>query len=159
MRVGYRVWATDGEGLYSIVSPTCKFWLGKKDGPLATSRLLWDGARARCSSHNHRGSNVIPTPQCLCGYWTVKEIQNLFTATSPLIQQKARHYIVGTALIWGRIVEYEFGYRSEYAKPEGLYTIPHYAQPTEKLVQKYRAYAVPMDQIDTTTLSFLTGAP
>jgi hypothetical protein len=56
-----------------------------------------------------------PDLQCECGYWALRDKQQLEEA---FVSYQPAAY--GTVKLWGRFVEFEKGYRAQYAHPESV---------------------------------------
>lgn len=72
---------------------------------------------AKCSNgSNHRA----PSRDCGCGYWSFKSMDQL---TAALRSYSSSVVVVGEVEIWGRVIECENGYRSEFAYPKELWLL------------------------------------
>jgi hypothetical protein len=93
--------------------------------------------RAKC-----REDNTHPAPKldCSCGFWSFRTLDLLTQALSGYLEEVV---VVGTVEIWGRVIECENGFRSEYAYPKELWTLDEgmehlswtYGVPVRKYVQ------------------------
>ena len=83
------------------------------------SDFAWPGktaARAHCS----RSSHDAPQMNCACGFWSFKTQELMIEAMSNYLTEVD---VIGTVEIWGRVIECENGYRSEYAYPKELWLL------------------------------------
>lgn len=60
-----------------------------------------------------------PSMDCTCGYWSFKTLDVLGEA----IRHDENMAVIGKVAIWGRVIECEQGYRSEYAYPQELWLL------------------------------------
>ena len=72
--------------------------------------------KAICTCHSHEA----PQMTCNCGYWSFKSHENLVKAISGYASDVE---VVGKVEIWGRVIECENGYRSEFAYPSELWLL------------------------------------
>jgi hypothetical protein len=99
----YRGWAVKNEQLTALGQSD--IWKPKTAKP------------AKCSSQGkaHRA----PSKECSCGYWSFR--------TMDLLTEALRNYrevtVVGAVEIWGRVIECDNGYRSEFAYPQELWLL------------------------------------
>lgn len=105
-------------------------WRLREDGMLAG---YWDGSVwgkgaeqascPLCGAEDHK----VPKKTCSCGYYAFRK-PTLYSIRDP-------HgvIILGSVLLWGKIVEHTEGYRAEFAKIEALF-YPHHLEPTTQLV-------------------------
>jgi len=72
--------------------------------------------RATCRNEKH------PAPQmkCGCGFWSFKTLDLL---TQAMANYTVDVKVIGTVEIWGRVIECENGFRSEYAYPKELWLL------------------------------------
>lgn len=71
---------------------------------------------AKCSRGGHK--DRAPQSGCSCGIWSLKtQVDAEKTLAEYWRGDEDCFYALGTVQIWGRIIECERGYRSEYAKP------------------------------------------
>lgn len=91
--------------------------------------------RAVCDQGAHA---VIPSRECSCGVYAVRRRDDLGGEPSPPL-------VIGMVALWGRVLEYECGYRAERAYPAGLILRPDLdAAKRESLQQCARSYRVPI---------------
>lgn len=112
---GWRAWEVSGEMLEAL-----------------GSQSRWEPRRApqaNCLSHNH----AAPQMSCHCGYWSFKTRELLVEA---LDRYAATVDIIGQVEVWGRVVECENGWRSEYAYPKELWCL-HQGEGEEKVAARY----------------------
>lgn len=88
-------------------------------------------------------SHAIPSPDCTCGVYAVRRREFASEIVSPL--RNALSLIFGKVALWGWVLEYEHGYRSEFAYPAGLY-MPAEVDPELRtsLQECARLYGVPV---------------
>jgi hypothetical protein len=92
--------------------------------------------RARCQHENH----TAPQMECGCGFWSFKTLELLTEALKGYVDTVT---VIGTVEIWGRVIECENGFRSEYAYPKELWALAEdmehlswtYGVPVRKYVQ------------------------
>lgn len=118
--IGWRAWSSDGNILEALGSD--HQWKPKKI------------VQAECSYHDHEA----PQMSCACGYWSFK--------TPELMKEACFGYkgdvaVVGSVEIWGRVIECQNGYRSEYAYPKELWLLE------EGLERLSWIYGVPVRQL------------
>jgi hypothetical protein len=92
------------------------------DGTLESlgSSAQWEprhALKAKCASGR---THAAPDLACHCGYWSFK--------TRELLEQALEGYasvveVIGQVEIWGRVIECENGFRSEYAYPKELWLL------------------------------------
>jgi hypothetical protein len=100
---GWRGWTIKDEKLQAL--GMTKAWKPKKAEP------------AKCQTcKSHRA----PSRECSCGYWSFKSMDVL---TKALVGYVGTVLVVGSVEIWGRVIECENGYRSEYAYPKELWLL------------------------------------
>lgn len=68
-----------------------------------------------------------PLSGCPCGYWGIKDFPTLRMAVCSHSSYTPQYYVYGTISMWGRVFEWELGWRSQYAYPDVIY-MPHYAR-------------------------------
>lgn len=91
------------------------------DGRLCALRncIPWEprkSSKAECAYHIHEA----PRMECSCGYWSFK--------SSDLMKKALHAYqslvmVVGSVEIWGKVIECENGYRSEFSYPKELWLL------------------------------------
>lgn len=72
--------------------------------------------RAQCKHYGHKA----PQFSCSCGFWSFKTLKLLLKS---MPTYAANVTVVGTVEIWGRVIECEFGFRSEFAYPKELWLL------------------------------------
>ena len=80
---------------------------------------VWEpkkAVRATCQKAQHE----CPTKDCTCGYWTFKSIALLQEALQPYAGSVR---VIGTVEHWGKVIECENGFRSEFAYPKELWLL------------------------------------
>lgn len=87
--------------------------------------FLWTPGKAFPSScHDNyffdQDEHEAPHNTCKCGYWSFRNLDLLKKALHDYIKDVD---VVGTVEIWGRVVECENGYRSEFAYPKELWLL------------------------------------
>lgn len=98
----WRGWDSDGCVLQS---------LGNKEEWRPRMSIPADCA---CSTH------PAPDLHCRCGYWSFKRPELMKKALHNYIEDVA---VVGSVEIWGRVIECENGWRSEFAYPKELWLL------------------------------------
>jgi hypothetical protein len=103
---------------------TITAWRGwdVRDGMLEAlgSSSRWEPRRALKANCISCGGHAAPYLNCRCGYWSFK--------TQELLAQAMDKYddtvkVIGQVEIWGRVIECENGFRSEYAYPKELWLL------------------------------------
>lgn len=84
------------------------------------SNARWEPRRAPKANCFRCGDHAAPSLSCNCGYWSFK--------TRELLEAALDRYaldveVVGQVEIWGRVIECENGWRSEYAYPKELWLL------------------------------------
>jgi hypothetical protein len=93
--------------------------------------------RAQCDPDAH----AVPNPGCSCGVYAVRRRDDL----ANVLNQPPRSFVVGLVALWGKMLEYEFGYRAEMAYPAGLIRWPDLdAAQSESFQRCTRLYRVPV---------------
>lgn len=80
--------------------------------PIARSARPWppfQPARATCTRHRR---HPVPGFDCTCGLHAIRSVDRLRRARNPAV--------LGTAALWGRVIEHEHGYRAALAYPQRL---------------------------------------
>jgi hypothetical protein len=85
-------------------------------------------------------------PHCTCGIWSCKSRHGLAIAYPELLNQlhmRTRKflYVSARVQIWGKVIEHETGYRSEYARiiPQTIQAYPRiHSAPQRKLIRALR---------------------
>jgi hypothetical protein len=80
----------------------------------------WEPRRAPKANCHTGHDHAAPALQCRCGYWSFK--------TRELLEEALESYavsvdVIGQVEIWGRVIECENGWRSEYAYPKELWLL------------------------------------
>ncbi|MDP8942721.1 MAG: hypothetical protein M3N16_01150 [Actinomycetota bacterium] len=132
--VGFRRWGCQRDGLYSGIFtagcflPSPPRWLTV---PRATVPMPWptDGDRpAKCfASWDHDA----PHRSCACGYYAYYALPEEPDLPAP-------EAVWGAVVAWGRIVECEWGFRAQYARPVALLECPN---PLDRRAGRYVAMA------------------
>lgn len=101
---GWRAWDVQDGMLVALAwrSP----WRARKAAP------------ATCRADDHSA----PQMDCDCGYWSFKTKEKMIATFAE--SGRDRHPVVfGPVEIWGRVIEHEHGYRSEFAYPKELWLL------------------------------------
>jgi hypothetical protein len=112
--VGFRHWHVVGDRLCSVGRhPLVGVRCPSGSGP--TGRVEWpirQLAALPCAD------GPAPAFDCSCGIYATHKLHDPGSAwrSGP---QYARH-VVGAVALWGRVVEHEWGYRAQYARPVSL---------------------------------------
>jgi hypothetical protein len=108
---GWRVWSVSHGKLESL--GVNEWWKPRRAVPARCNR-----SSLTLFGNPHSGDDS-PSHSCTCGYWSFKSENEL--------KDVARDYediaVVGTVSIWGKVIECENGYRSEYAYPKELWLL------------------------------------
>jgi hypothetical protein len=92
---------------------------------------------ARCCTE---GSHEAPWPDCTCGIWAVPNENG----TDHLDGE-----VVGEVYLWGRVLEFERGYRAQYAYPKHLY-VSRADLSSDSATELARLYGVPVSFPEST---------
>lgn len=65
------------------------------------------------------GQSDSPFAECSCGYYSFKTIESLANELTEGIERF--RYIIGICDVWGKVIEHEYGYRSQYIYPRELW--------------------------------------
>ena len=98
----WRAWGCAGSWLMGLGYDT--FWEPRK------------AQKSRCV----KGTHDSPQFNCSCGFWSFKSLDML---TDHLSKYTGSTVVVGTVEIWGRVIECENGFRSEFAYPKELWLL------------------------------------
>jgi hypothetical protein len=102
---------------------TLTAWRGwdVEDGRLAAlgCDYEWEEKRARRATCGI-GKHPAPQMKCGCGFWSFKTLDLL---TQAMANYTVDVKVIGTVEIWGRVIECENGFRSEYAYPKELWLL------------------------------------
>ena len=108
---------------------TLTAWRGWKltNGKLCALGMsgIWEpkqAVRSICTSKTKLkpDEHEAPARGCNCGYWSFRSLDLLKKALGPY---SGSIQVLGTVEIWGKVVECENGYRSEYAYPKELWLL------------------------------------
>lgn len=83
---------------------------------------VWEpkkAVKARCSK-GPTSSHDAPTKDCECGYWSFRTMDLLQSALNPYA---ASVQVIGSVEVWGKVIECENGFRSEFAYPKELWLL------------------------------------
>lgn len=80
--------------------------------PIAGSSRPWPTMRPAEASCTRPKLHRAPFPNCTCGLHA--------TFTPDLLRRTRDPVVVGTAALWGRVIEHDHGYRAEFAYPQRL---------------------------------------
>lgn len=96
--------------------------------PLVMSRHVDVETEAACNSQKHN-SPYVPGSGCTCGLYSTKHLDPLITmmvhslSTSDMVEIYAwtgRSVVAAEVVNWGRIIEHEEGYRSQFQRIESF---------------------------------------
>jgi hypothetical protein len=100
--------------------------------------------RAVCS--NYRTSHEAPWPTCRCGIYGFKERERAESALRRYARGDLSGWVLGRVSLWGRVVESQHGWRSQFAYP---YELALYTR-NRRLVRELRdVYAVDVTLAET----------
>jgi len=91
--------------------------------------------RALCEYHGDKEGHHIPDERCTCGFYAAKSLKHLLSmgyATFNYSGQPNRELVIGKVAMWGKVLEGNQGWRTEYAYPVILYipyTLPELQRP------------------------------
>ena len=112
--VGFRHWHVVGDRLCSVGRhPLVDARCPSGSGP--PGRVEWPVTEITALPCTDRPA---PALDCTCGIYATHALRDPGSAwrSGP---QYARH-VVGAVVLWGHVVEHEWGYRGQHARPEGL---------------------------------------
>ena len=110
---GWRAWQVGKERLQAL--GTFSIWHPKIAVPAVCAPSL-SFPRSDDGAKDH----VAPHKDCTCGYWSFKSQELLTGALESYIGSVV---VIGTVSIWGKVIECENGFRSEYAYPKELWLL------------------------------------
>jgi hypothetical protein len=142
----WRLWEVEREGgeprlrsLYRIC-----FW------PVGTP------LEARCEAHRfrlrRRASHAAPAATCTCGIYAMPFELLRKRAELQDGRPPARSLVLGTASLWGEIIECERGWRAEFAYPSRLF-VPLGVLDEEAMALSLADYGVPVELLDTRSIT------
>jgi len=78
-----------------------------------SNAYVWDVGvnEAQCSHGPEPASDHLAAGSCTCGFYAYKERSQLNRFTP----------LHGAVLLWGKVIEHEFGYRAQFAQVESLF--------------------------------------
>lgn len=126
--VGWRVWRTvriDPPDPGMLDDPQLSMALALRS---AVVNELWPWKRrmeARCEHGFHFGDEV-PGRDCACGIWAMRDRDELVRrrVLRPVLRYpgdtSGNFWVVGKVALWGRVLEFEEGWRGRYAYPLSL---------------------------------------
>ena len=94
--------------------------LGDMLSPLGGTVSPWEKKKAVGATCLRAASHKAPVRDCECGYWSFKSMDLLQKALPQYANSVA---VVGSVEIWGRVIECENGFRSEFAYPKELWLV------------------------------------
>jgi len=101
---GWRGWKVNKNGLVALGQSSA--WEPKK------------APAAKCTKASDQHDS--PARDCTCGYWSFKSMDLLQEALKPYASSVV---VVGSVDIWGKVIECENGFRSQYAYPKELWLL------------------------------------
>lgn len=94
----------------------------------------------RAAGEDEQEHHEAPSFACNCGYYAMKRVEEIPEGS-----------VYGRIAIWGRVVEMEHGYRSQYAYPQVFYIEPaaklERVALLRKLAAEYGCEVVPMPEV------------
>lgn len=123
--LGYRAWNWDGEALFSCHQ--VELWIPRKVHV------------ARCWARDHSKAGLpvereesldAPIKECSCGIYAAKSLPELCSSYSS-------QFVRGHVYLWGKVIEHEHGWRSQFAYPAKLLISPLSPQLTFREVQAH----------------------
>jgi hypothetical protein len=82
---------------------------------------LWQPRMAVAAHCAAISNHAAPDAGCACGYWSFKSSELMKKSLNTNYRDDIR--VVGSVEIWGRVIECENGYRSEFAYPKELWLL------------------------------------
>jgi hypothetical protein len=114
-------------------------WFRYRDGrtePRLTSYSaghIWSPRQRQVAFCTRGHAHESPWPDCECGLWAMRKHGPLPVSGS----------VIGEVYLWGRVIEFEDGYRAQYAYPKSLRIQAAHVHNDEKVVTElYRLYGV-----------------
>jgi hypothetical protein len=112
--VGFRHWHVIGDRLYSIgphplddvACPSGSALIGRVEWPITQLTAL------PCTD------GPAPAFDCTCGIYSTRDLRD-----PGAVWRSGPHYanhVIGAVALWGRVVEHEWGYRAQHARPVAL---------------------------------------
>ncbi len=116
--VGYRIWDVESGYLTS-----------------STEEFIWvPGAPTLAVCFNHNDCEESPNEKCGCGIYAHKTQGQV----ESFVDTPREDYAIGSVYLWGKVIEHERGWRSQYAYPKEIWCLnPEHAKALSR-------YGVPM---------------
>ena len=162
--VAFRIWSIDTDNTYAITQADMRDWAKAWDegrNPFLGMAAPWlegvgvdslwakPSMEAECKAPNQDVRHLHPpVPECSCGIWALKDER--FIPRTIAKYEKPR-CAWGTVLMWGRIVETEFGYRSQYAQPIKIFVKGISEEEAVEMAIAYECEVVIADKIPELT--------
>jgi hypothetical protein len=135
--VAFRHWNVDGDRLFSVgrhplsdVScPSGSAWRGRIEWPVDRLTAL------PCSA------GPAPTLGCSCGVYATRALKDPGRAWRNC--PRYERHVIGAVALWGRVVEHEWGYRAQHARPVAL--LEGYG--AERIAETYGVPVLSADEI------------
>lgn len=124
--VGWRAWRVTPAGLASVNHPW--LWVPKET---STAQCLINGARAMLLLKYGAPDQVphsAPLEGCTCGFYTARERWRL--SGYPLD-------VIGRVAMWGKVIEYDGGWRAEKAYPQAFFVTPEKREELRPVLERY----------------------
>ena len=111
---GFRHWHVAGDRLYSV-GPHPLEDVRCPSASTGSGRIEWPVERLTAFPC---ADGPAPTFDCTCGIYATRRLRDPGSAwrSGP---QYANH-VIGAVALWGRVVEHEWGYRAQHARPVAL---------------------------------------
>jgi len=84
-----------------------------------------------------------PATNCRCGIYATRELRHLAKYVGDAELSYPEILIVGRVALWGRVVEYEDGWRGQYGYPQALY-VPRTVRANAEALQLLDSFDVPV---------------
>lgn len=130
---GWRIWRVSPTGQLQSLFYTADAWV-----PLEASS-------ANCA--RPKSTHKAPFETCACGVYALRSLTQLDVWKTAL--SSSTHVVVGKVALWGKIIEHEHGFRSQFAYPAALLLPFQIAQGT---LPGLLSYGVPLRDFDPSCL-------
>lgn len=81
---------------------------------------VWTPKKITAAECLNKANHACPSSACSCGYWSFKTLENL---TEVLSGYTNSVQVIGSVEVWGKVIDCEKGFRSEFAYPKELWLL------------------------------------
>lgn len=90
-----------------------------------------------------RLDHAAPGKACPCGYWGIKDFPTLIGRVLRMsLNYDADQFATGTCNMWGKVYEFEIGWRAQYAYPNVIYLPNYLHNRAQKVADMYKVDVV-----------------